>query len=438
MTNLQINPAVANVKHSSLNEDVTTWAFYPATTTTTTTTTTSPTTTGHDDTLNILDTYNFNNWNTSCQNWETMLDTFIPPSTNHDHRHNDKLMIKQEPFSSTADHTMSLPPTPPLQSPTHPIFNMDFFNPTTTTANPYVYTTTSTTATSTNPFKDITPPPPASHTDPTHLNNMIKLEEMELIHSHSSIHPLSSSSSSSSSSSTNSSMTSLSPPSSSQSSSQPLPNQLNMLSTLNNNNYLPSSHQEKITNNDNKDLHHHHDTIMKNNNNNKYRRRASDSNQHRQPRQQRRRSTHPSVASVVSLTAHEPVSSLINGIEHITFLYSHERLVKEYTIRTDVDSVDLDTIPFSFRCQNTIYPRANVEKEDYTGNRWNYESSCNTLGWKLCWLNQQQLCGKRGLIQRAVDSYRNRHTDMRSRRVTRQEKVANGTLRKRRSKKSIS
>ncbi|RCI05992.1 hypothetical protein CU098_006459 [Rhizopus stolonifer] len=149
----------------------------------------------------------------------------------------------------------------------------------------------------------------------------------------------------------------------------------------------------------------------------------------------KRASSYPSVASVVSLSAHEPVARLIDGIEHITFLYSHDRLVKEYTVRTDVDSVCLDDIPLSFRMQNAIYPRANVPKEEYDGNRWEYETSCNKLGWELCWLNQDQLVGRRGLIQRAVDSYRNRHADMRSRRVTRQEKVANGTLRKRRAKK---
>jgi hypothetical protein len=167
------------------------------------------------------------------------------------------------------------------------------------------------------------------------------------------------------------------------------------------------------------------------------RRKSSDG--HSAPRTYRRRaSSHPSVASVVSLSAHEPISRIIDGIEHITFLYSHDRLVKEYTLRTDVSSVCLEDISVSFRVQNAIYPRANVSRDDYDGNRWEYETSCNKLGWELCWLNQEQLCGRRGLIQRAVDSYRNRHAEMRSRRVTRQEKVANGTLRKRRAKKAFS
>ncbi|KAK4510215.1 uncharacterized protein ATC70_006387 [Mucor velutinosus] len=168
------------------------------------------------------------------------------------------------------------------------------------------------------------------------------------------------------------------------------------------------------------------------------RRRSADGHSAPTRTYRRRASSHPSVASVVSLSAHEPVARIIDGVEYITFLYSHDRLVKEYTVRTNVDTVNLDDIPAGFRVQNAIYPRANVSREEYDGNRWEYETSCNKLGWELCWLNQEQLCGRRGLIQRAVDSYRNRHAEMRSRRVTRQEKVANGTLRKRRAKKAAS
>jgi hypothetical protein len=47
----------------------------------------------------------------------------------------------------------------------------------------------------------------------------------------------------------------------------------------------------------------------------------------------------------------------------------------------------------------------------------------------------EEIAGKRGLIQRAVDSYRNRYPSMRSRRVARQEKLLKGTLRKRKQHK---
>ena len=52
----------------------------------------------------------------------------------------------------------------------------------------------------------------------------------------------------------------------------------------------------------------------------------------------------------------------------------------------------------------------------------------------MAWLNKEEIAGKRGLIQRAVDSYRNRYPSMRSRRVARQEKLMNGTLRKRKNR----
>ncbi|KAJ3397031.1 hypothetical protein HDU92_001044 [Lobulomyces angularis] len=120
-----------------------------------------------------------------------------------------------------------------------------------------------------------------------------------------------------------------------------------------------------------------------------------------------------------------------NNVEWISFTYSVKGLVKEYKIRTDIDNVKLEDIPNEFKSNNCVYPRAFVNKLDYTGNRWDYETTVNTFGWKLCYVNPDSLCGKRGLIQRAVDSYRNRFPEMRSRRVVRQEKLINGTLRKR-------
>lgn len=83
-----------------------------------------------------------------------------------------------------------------------------------------------------------------------------------------------------------------------------------------------------------------------------------------------------------------------------------------------------------------VYPRANLPRDEYKGNRWAYETECNTLGWKLAYLNSTEIAGKRGLIQRAVDSYRNRYPSMRSRRVARQEKLLKGTLRKRKQRES--
>ncbi|KAG0178924.1 telomere binding protein [Apophysomyces sp. BC1021] len=119
-----------------------------------------------------------------------------------------------------------------------------------------------------------------------------------------------------------------------------------------------------------------------------------------------------------------------NATESISFTYSHHRTLQRYSIRTDLHSAPPESMGKAFKDENCIYPRANVPQEAYKGNRWAYETECNVLGWQLAWLNPE-IAGRRGLIQRAVDSYRNHHPTMRSRRVARQEKLKNGTLRKR-------
>ncbi|CDS06188.1 hypothetical protein LRAMOSA08716 [Lichtheimia ramosa] len=132
----------------------------------------------------------------------------------------------------------------------------------------------------------------------------------------------------------------------------------------------------------------------------------------------------------------EPVVEIRDGIEWVSFVYSHNRVVKRYSIRTDIQNVSLDSLDEQFKLDNCVYPRANLPKDTYRGNRWNYETECNRLGWKLAWLNKSEIAGKRGLIQRAVDSYRNRSPSMRSRRVARQAKLLNGTLRKRKQQQT--
>jgi hypothetical protein len=120
-----------------------------------------------------------------------------------------------------------------------------------------------------------------------------------------------------------------------------------------------------------------------------------------------------------------------DGVEWITFSYSVKGMSREYRIRTDIDGIEIPDIPQDFKVANCVYPRAFCEKSQYTGNRWDYETAVNELGWRLTYLNPDELSGKRGLIQRAVDSYRNRFPEMRSRRVMRQEKLVKGTLRRR-------
>jgi hypothetical protein len=113
-----------------------------------------------------------------------------------------------------------------------------------------------------------------------------------------------------------------------------------------------------------------------------------------------------------------------NGVQWIAFEYSRDRVKMEYTIRCDVESVNCDELSPEFKAENCVYPRACCPKEQYRGNRLQYETECNTVGWALAQLNPP-LRGKRGLIQRAVDSWRNSNADprLRSRRVRRMAKM---------------
>ncbi|KAK4157004.1 hypothetical protein C8A00DRAFT_12113 [Chaetomidium leptoderma] len=113
-----------------------------------------------------------------------------------------------------------------------------------------------------------------------------------------------------------------------------------------------------------------------------------------------------------------------NGVQWIAFEYSRDRVKMEYTIRCDVESVNQDELSAEFRSENCVYPRACCPKDQYRGNRLQYETECNSVGWALAQLNPP-LRGKRGLIQRAVDSWRNSNQDprLRSRRVRRMAKM---------------
>ncbi|KOS22557.1 hypothetical protein ESCO_002371 [Escovopsis weberi] len=115
-----------------------------------------------------------------------------------------------------------------------------------------------------------------------------------------------------------------------------------------------------------------------------------------------------------------------NGVQWIAFEYSRDRVKMEYTIRCDVESVNIDDLSPEFKQENCVYPRACCPKEQYRGNRLMYETDCNRVGWALAQLNMP-LRGKRGLIQRAVDSWRNSNQDprLRSRRVRRMAKMNN-------------
>jgi hypothetical protein len=93
-----------------------------------------------------------------------------------------------------------------------------------------------------------------------------------------------------------------------------------------------------------------------------------------------------------------------NGVQWIAFEYSRDRVKMEYTIRCDVESINVDELPQDFKTENCVYPRISCPKDQYKGNRFYYEAECNTLGWALAQLNSC-LRGKRGLTQRAVNTW---------------------------------
>ncbi|KAJ5263552.1 hypothetical protein N7478_011157 [Penicillium angulare] len=106
----------------------------------------------------------------------------------------------------------------------------------------------------------------------------------------------------------------------------------------------------------------------------------------------------------------------------MTFEYSRDRVKMVYTIRCDVESVNVDSLDQDFKTENCVYPRACCSKDQYRGNRFLYETEYNAVGWALAELNPM-LRGKRGLIQRAVDSWRCMDPRLRTSCVRRQHKM---------------
>ncbi|KAI5169678.1 hypothetical protein PAEPH01_0911 [Pancytospora epiphaga] len=123
---------------------------------------------------------------------------------------------------------------------------------------------------------------------------------------------------------------------------------------------------------------------------------------------------------IVNLPASQPYIKLMDGEERLCFKYNTkvsetalsampkaELEENEFSVRFDLESVDISKLNEKFKADNCVYPRANLPFEMYMGNRWNYETECNRLAWQFVSLNPVLLYGKKGLIQRAVDSYRN-------------------------------
>ncbi|KAF9763353.1 hypothetical protein NGRA_1316 [Nosema granulosis] len=138
---------------------------------------------------------------------------------------------------------------------------------------------------------------------------------------------------------------------------------------------------------------------------------------------------------IVNLPASQPYTRFVDGEERLCFKYNTKvsesalnAMPKtdlednEFCVRFDIDSVDISKLNEKFKADNCVYPRANLPYEMYNGNRWEYETECNRLAWAFVSLNPVLLYGKKGLIQRAVDSYRNINKQSRNRKIIREDK----------------
>ncbi|KAJ2473037.1 hypothetical protein GGI02_001169 [Coemansia sp. RSA 2322] len=112
-----------------------------------------------------------------------------------------------------------------------------------------------------------------------------------------------------------------------------------------------------------------------------------------------------------------------DDVPWLSFVYAQKGKPKRHRIRIDIERAPLPAIPHSFKANNCVYPRANCSKPTYAGNRWSYETECNGIGWKLAFLNQELLSGRRGLLQTAVNNYRTMVAGRKSRRIARLEKA---------------
>lgn len=159
----------------------------------------------------------------------------------------------------------------------------------------------------------------------------------------------------------------------------------------------------------------------------------------RKPKKEHRKSIN---RKIVNMPAEPPYIRIVDGEERLCFKYNtkisesamntmprQELEENEFCVRFDLDSVDITKLNDKFKNDNCVYPRAICERDDYKGNRWGYETDCNRFAWQFVSLNPVLLYGKKGLIQRAVDSYRAINKE--NNRIIKSDKIVNGVLRRR-------
>jgi hypothetical protein len=62
----------------------------------------------------------------------------------------------------------------------------------------------------------------------------------------------------------------------------------------------------------------------------------------------------PTCSTNNSSTPNEPTTEMRDGIEWVSFVYSHNRTLKRYSIRTDLQKVDITDIDDKFKSENCV------------------------------------------------------------------------------------
>lgn len=58
--------------------------------------------------------------------------------------------------------------------------------------------------------------------------------------------------------------------------------------------------------------------------------------------------------STTPVTSNDPIAEVKDGVEWVSFVYSHNRTLKRYSIRTDIQKVALDVVDDKFKAENCV------------------------------------------------------------------------------------
>lgn len=65
-------------------------------------------------------------------------------------------------------------------------------------------------------------------------------------------------------------------------------------------------------------------------------------------------STSTKITTTINNNNNDPVAEIKNGIEWVSFVYSHNRVLKRYSIRTDIQNVQLNEVDEKFKAENCV------------------------------------------------------------------------------------